>query len=218
MFETTRKGRFIVLEGPDGSGKTTQAMRLVDRLRENKVDAFVTREPGDSSIGDDVRKIVLGLRDNPLDVKTELMLMLADRIQHVKEIIEPMLFNGTTVVCDRFNFSSIVYQGYAGQLGVEFVELLCKWATEGIDPDLYIFTRCSPETSNQRMLDRGAPKDAIESKDEQFQQMLVDGFRMMEQKVPSTKQLIVPQNMSIERAHDLIFDRVSQMYRTRFRR
>lgn len=215
MWDNNRRGQFIVFEGPDGSGKTTQARRLYDNLLANKRDVIITREPGGCQFSEQVRELVLMPKKNPIDVKTELMLMMASRIQHVKETIEPALARGTHVICDRFVGSSVVYQGFAGDLGVEFVEELCRWATEGLSPHLTIFTRCSFETSMERKRERGGDPDAMESKDVEFQRLLHDGYRMIEEKVAGPRKLIVDETMSIQQAEEYILSGVLKFLKLR---
>jgi dTMP kinase len=128
---------FVVLEGGEGSGKTTQLARLARRLRERGRDVVETFEPGDTARGRAIRALLLD-GDDPLDARAELLLIAADRAQHVAEVIEPALARGADVVCDRFTPSTLAYQGRARGLGVEVVEPFCIWAARRLEPDVVV--------------------------------------------------------------------------------
>ena len=129
--------RFVTLEGPDGSGKSTQARLLGERLAAAGLDVVVTREPGGTRLGEQVRDIVLGAgRD--LDPRADALLFSAQRAQHVSEVIGPALAAGRIVVCDRHRDSTIAYQGYGSGLDVEAMTRLQDVATAGLVPDLTI--------------------------------------------------------------------------------
>lgn len=132
------EGRFIVIEGPDGSGKSTQAELLVNHLRNKGLEVVAVREPGGTKVGERVRAI---LRDSSLKgmpVSAEMFLYMASRAQLVEEVIRPALAQGSIVVADRFLLSTIVYQGAAGGLGVETVRQIGEAATGGLRPDLTV--------------------------------------------------------------------------------
>ncbi len=134
---------FIVLEGADGSGKSTQVSRLADRLRASGRTVVETFEPGATVLGARIRAIVLDGPDASVGTEspsaiTEALLMAADRAQHVAEVVRPALARGAWVVCDRFVPSSLVYQGVARGLGVDAVADASAWATGGLEPDLVV--------------------------------------------------------------------------------
>jgi dTMP kinase len=131
------RGRFVVLEGGEGTGKSTQAKRLVQRVEESGREALLTHEPGDTGLGAAIRSLLLH-EDRAIDARAELLLMLADRAQHVVEVITPAVARGAVVVSDRFDPSSIAYQGVGRGLGVDEVASLCRFATAGLDPDLVV--------------------------------------------------------------------------------
>ncbi len=133
----TSTGRFIVVEGGEGVGKSTQVGLLATSLRASGREVVVTYEPGDTKTGAELRAVLLHA-DTALDPRAELLLMLADRAQHVAEVIRPALDRGAIVVCDRFEPSSLAYQGAARGLGVDEVERSSKWAAAGVEPDLVI--------------------------------------------------------------------------------
>jgi len=141
---------FIVLEGGEGSGKSTQAERLTARLRAQGHEVVPTYEPGDTKFGAQLRDALLH-GDAPLDARTELLLMLADRAQHVVEVIRPALERGAIVVCDRFSPSTLAYQGVGRGLGVDEVERLCSYAAAGIQPDFVLVLDVPDDVAEARI-------------------------------------------------------------------
>ncbi len=163
-------GYLIAFEGGEGSGKSTQARRLADRLGAR---ALLTFEPGDSPLGAEVRRLVLDSPDLDIADRAEALLMAADRAQHVVEVIRPALEAGKAVVTDRFAGSSIAYQGHGRQLPATEVEQLSRWATDGLWPDLTILLEVPPHLAWDR-LDRA--KDRLESAGGAFHARVHDGF------------------------------------------
>ena len=127
---------FITLEGPDGGGKSTQALRLVEFLRGLGLDVLMTREPGGTAIGDQIRRVLTDLGNTPMHPRTELLLFSASRAQLCHEVIRPHLQAGGTVVSDRFYDSTFAYQGYGHRLDVEALRHITTFATGGLVPDL----------------------------------------------------------------------------------
>ncbi|MBW1682791.1 MAG: dTMP kinase [Deltaproteobacteria bacterium] len=145
---------FITFEGIEGSGKTTQADRLVRRLLGLGVDVVRTLEPGGTRLGRQVRRILLDARNRDLLPLCELLLYEADRAQHVEEVIRPALERGQWVVCDRFYDATTVYQGYARGLDKAFIRFLNEHVCAGIAPDLTFLHDCPVETGLARALRR----------------------------------------------------------------
>jgi dTMP kinase len=163
-------GHLIAFEGGEGSGKSTQARRLADRLSSR---ALLTFEPGDSRLGKEVRRLVLDSPDLEITDRAEALLMAADRAQHVVEVIQPALERGKTVITDRFAGSSIAYQGYGRQLSAPEVEQLSRWATNGLWPDLIVLLEVSPGEAEARL---ARAKDRVESAGDAFHARVHDGF------------------------------------------
>ena len=163
-------GHLIAFEGGEGSGKSTQARRLAGRLGAR---ALLTFEPGDSPLGAEVRRLVLGSPALDITDRAEALLMAADRAQHVVEVIRPALVGGKAVVTDRFAGSSVAYQGHGRQLPANEVEQLSRWATDGLWPDLIILLEMSPHDAERR-LERA--KDRVESAGDAFHTRVHDGF------------------------------------------
>jgi dTMP kinase len=145
---------FIVLEGGEGSGKTTQSRRLAQRLREQGREVVLTFEPGDTKLGAQLRGVLLH-DDEAVDPRTELLLMLADRAQHVAEVIRPALARGAIVICDRYSPSTLAYQGVGRALGVDEVEQADRAATGGLEPDVVVVLDVSDAVADARS--GGAP-------------------------------------------------------------
>ncbi len=141
---------FVVVEGGEGSGKSTQVQLLASWLRERGYEVVVTFEPGDTKMGAQMREVLLH-GDAPLDERAELLLMLADRAQHVAEVVRPALARGAIVVSDRYAPSTLAYQGAGRGLGVETVEALNRFATGGLQPDLVLVLDVPDEVAEARI-------------------------------------------------------------------
>lgn len=171
------RGRFVVFEGGEGSGKSTQSKLLAERLG-----AVLTREPGGTPSGERIRCLLLDRSTGPLSARCELLLMLAARAQHVDELIRPALDSGQDVVCDRFSGSTIAYQGHGRGLPLDEVEAACALAAGGLRPDLTILLALPPATAASRRC--GSP-DRIESEGEEFHARVLDGFTQIAADDPS---------------------------------
>jgi dTMP kinase len=147
---TNHGARFIVIEGGEGVGKSTQVERLAEFLRATGREVVVTFEPGDTQTGAELRSVLLHA-DSAIDPNAELLMMLADRAQHVAEVIRPALERGAFVVCDRYEPSTLAYQGVARGLGINEVESLSKWATAGVEPDVVIVLDLADEIAEARV-------------------------------------------------------------------
>jgi dTMP kinase len=152
------RGRFVVLEGGDGSGKSTQAARLASWLRDEGLTVCETFEPGAGTTGAVIRELLLHSTE-PIAPAAEALLMAADRAQHVAVEIEPALTRGEWVVCDRYVPSSLVYQGVVRALGVDVVERLSDVATQGLIPDLVLVLDVDDDVAAAR---QGAEPDRLE--------------------------------------------------------
>jgi dTMP kinase len=161
------RGRLIVLDGPDGVGKTTQAQALVEALKKKKIKVHALREPGGTAAGDAIRALVVEQKQIHLDPLAETFLFEAARAQLVRETIEPALARGEWVVCDRFTLSTLVYQGYAGGVKKKAVKDLSHIASGGVEPDLYFVLWVPAELAAGRRADRGTA-DRIEGKGEEY--------------------------------------------------
>lgn len=163
-------GHFIAFEGGEGSGKSTQARRLVERLGAT---ALFTFEPGDTPVGAELRRLLLDTSELEVGARAEALLMAADRAQHVEEIIRPALEAGRTVVTDRFAASSVAYQGYGRMLSPAEVMRLSEWAAHGLSPDLVMLLEVPMEVSEAR---RDSTRDRMEGAGADFHRRVHDGF------------------------------------------
>jgi len=177
---------FIALEGIDGSGKTTQAARLAEKLGE---ETLLVREPGGTAAGERIREL---LKDGEvrLDPMAELLLFLAARAQLVSEVIRPAKEAGRDVVCDRFSDSSVAYQGVARELGAERVEELCDLATGGLWPDLTLLLRIHPEVAADRMAAQGRAADRFEGEGMELQQRVAEGYEDVARRHPDRVRVV----------------------------
>jgi len=164
-------GRFIALEGGEGSGKSTQAARLADAIG-----ALATREPGGTRIGALVRAIVLDPAGQDLTDRAEALLYAADRAQHIAEVVQPALAAGRHVVTDRSPLSSIAYQGYGRGIDPEVIHRLSGWAIEDCWPELAVLLDIAPGAALGR-LDRSF--DRLESEGLEFHERVRDGYLKM---------------------------------------
>lgn len=165
------KGKLITFEGIEASGKSTLSKMLFDWLKRSGVEAILTREPGGTAAGEEIRKILLNASLR-LDEKAEALLYAASRRQLVKEVIKPALNSGVIVVCDRFSDSFFAYQGYARGIDMEFLKAINREATEGIEPNLTFLIDLSVEEAFKRIRE----KDRMELEGIEFHEKVRRGF------------------------------------------
>tara|TARA_Y100001968_G_scaffold81479_1_gene72561 strand:+ start:49 stop:693 length:645 start_codon:yes stop_codon:yes gene_type:complete len=177
------KGKFIVFEGIDGSGKTTQINQLSKWLIDteiipDKTHLVITREPGGTNLGKSIRSLLLDTHEGKSpDPITELLLYAADRSQHVNEIIRPTLNRGDWVISDRFSGSTLAYQGYGRKLDIKLIKDLEKIATQGIFPDITFLLDIPIEESIKRRINR--KDDRIEREGKEFLLNVSQGFQSL---------------------------------------
>jgi dTMP kinase len=169
-----RRGLFVAFEGGEGAGKSTQVRLLADVLRSRGHDVVVTHEPGDSMIGPDVRRLVLGHASDGLSPRAEALLYAADRAEHVDAVLRPALRRGAVVVTDRYVDSSLAYQGAGRPLAYDQVARVNAWATDGLLPDLTVLLDLDPAEGLLRAA--GAAPDRLESEPLAFHQRVRDQF------------------------------------------
>ena len=165
------RGRFIVFEGGDACGKSTQAARLAADLG-----ALLTRQPGGTAIGSAIRAIVLDPANTALDDRSEALLYAADKAQHVHEVIGPALCRGEDVVCDRYVASSLVYQGRGRGLDLARLAGVLDWATSSLAPDLVLLLEVSDAVMHERL---GDARDRLEALPPEFHTRVREGFRSL---------------------------------------
>ena len=177
------KGKFIVIEGIDGSGKTTQINQLSKWFKETNLipennQLIVTREPGGTKLGQSIRSLLLDTsREKSPDPTTELLLYAADRAQHVNEIIRPSLNKGDWVISDRFCGSTLAYQGYGRKLNIKLIQDLQVISTQGLYPDITFFLDIPVDESIKRRISK--KDDRMEEEGKEFLSNVSLGFKIL---------------------------------------
>lgn len=161
------RGKFITFEGTEGAGKTTQIRLLQEYLHSRDLDVRVTREPGGTQVGEQIRDVLLEPTAAPLDARAELLLMFSARAQHLAEVVYPALQEGAWVLCDRFTDASYAYQGGGRGISDSDIEKIESAVHSGFQPDLTLVLDCALETAMQRVSRRGE-KDRFESESQDF--------------------------------------------------
>ncbi len=179
------RGRLITLEGGDGVGKTTQRARIAEALAQAGLSVVTTREPGGTDGAEAIRSLLLNAAEGAWTPATEALLHFAARTDHVARLIEPSLAQGTWVICDRFTDSTMVYQGYARDLGRPAVEAIEQAALGGFRPDLTLILDLPVEEGLRRRRHRGEEADYYERRDAQFQHRLRAGFLDIARREPA---------------------------------
>lgn len=198
---------FISFEGPDKAGKTTQVRLLKEYAEKNKLNWFFTRNPGETEMGRRLRDIVLDSKEDISD-KAELMIYLADRAHFVDEVLKPRLAKGETVVCDRFNDSTLAYQGYGRGIDTKIISTVCNLVCENIKPDLTILLMVSHDEAQRRS--QGEEADRLESENKLFFVRVRNGYKTMAQEDPTRFRMIQVDGMSIEEVHEKILEAVNE--------
>ena len=182
-------GKFITFEGPEGSGKSTHIRLLSEYLREQGIEVTLTREPGGTPLGEVIRGLLQhnGSGEAPVG-RAEVLLFLASRAQHVECLIRPALEAGHWVLCDRFEDSTLAYQGYGRGFDLNELHAVNHFATHGLKPDLTVLLDVTPETSRERLLMRqsqtSTAPDRIECEADDFHVRLRNGFLNLARREP----------------------------------
>ncbi|MEX1177122.1 MAG: dTMP kinase [Nitriliruptor sp.] len=209
-----RHGVFVVFEGGDGSGKSTQIRLLRSAVERVGRDVVVTREPGGTDIGEGIREVLLSHASDGMSDRTEALLYAAARAQHVDEIIRPALERGSVVLCDRYVDSSIVYQGAGRGLGERSVADLNAWATGELRPDLVVLLDVDADEGLRRVSDGGAPPDRLEAAGLDFHRSVAAAYRRVAGRDPD-RYLVLDATRPVERLHHEVRTRVLAMLSAR---
>jgi dTMP kinase len=169
-------GRFVVLEGGEGSGKTTQATLLSAWLENRGIAHLVTREPGGTPVGEAVRSVVLGRTELEMPAASELFLYLTSRAAFVRDVVRPALAQGRVVVADRFNLSTLAYQGFGRGLDIDAVRGAIALATGGLEPDLTVLIDLPVDEGRGRQRRAGFEEDRIEQEGAGFLNRVREGY------------------------------------------
>ena len=170
------KGCFVVLEGGEGAGKSTQAALLARWLHDRGVPCTLAREPGSTAVGEAIREVVLGRTDLEMPAESELLLILAARAAFVREVVRPALARGEVVVADRFDLSTLAYQGYGRGLDLARVRAAMEVATGDLRPDLYLVLDVPVKEGAARRRAAGGSVDRIEGAGADFLHAVRDGY------------------------------------------
>jgi len=200
------EGKFIVLDGPDGCGKTTQCALLAEWLKEKGVEVVSLREPGGTTIGEKVRQILLNPEHLAMSTAAEVMLYMAARVQLWAEKIAPALKENKCVILDRWLSSTCAYQGYAGGFGIDNV---IKIATDSLErpwPDLTIILDVDLETGANRL---SAQPDRMEAKPREYHQKVRDGFLKLAQEQKNF--FVIDAIQDIEAVHKKVIETVEKI-------
>jgi len=177
-------GHFIVLEGIDGVGKTTQVSLLAEWLGALEVSHLTVREPGGTPLGESIRELVLSRTELDVSPRSELLLLLAARAALVRDVLRPALEEGKTIVGDRFALSTLAYQGYGRGIEVDQVRRALDVATDGLQPDLYILLDLPLDEALQRRSAGGNAPDRIEREGDAFRAAVRDGYLALAESEP----------------------------------
>lgn len=184
------QGIFITFEGIDGSGKDTQAKLLAKYFKNKGYSVIRTREPGGTSIGEKIRKILLSPKIDRVDQRAEVLLFAASRAQIVSNIIKPALEKGKIVISNRYVDSSYAYQGIARKMGLDWVIEINKWATQGLLPDITFFLDIPEELGLKRVDKSRNIRDKIEKDGEIFQKKVREGYYKLAKLFPKRYRII----------------------------
>ena len=200
-------GLFITFEGGEGCGKSTQSRLLLKKLEQRNIPVVLTHEPGGTSLGTEIRKLLKRKRGSSIASQAELFLFAASRVQLVAELIRPALEETKVVICDRFTDSTLVYQGYGRGLDLTTVETVNNMATGNLKPDLTILLDMSPE---QGLARKQSLKDRFELEDLSFHHRVREGYLKMAAAEPDCW-LLIDASLPEEKIAEIIWDRVSTL-------
>ncbi|WP_338707448.1 dTMP kinase [Paenibacillus amylolyticus] len=185
------RGKFITLEGGEGSGKTTMIGRIGSYFEERGIPYVVTREPGGIEIAEKIRSIILDPLHTAMDARTEALLYAAARSQHLAEKVEPALRAGKAVICDRFVDSSLVYQGYARGLGIENVWAINRFAIGDLMPDVTLYLDIEPEVGLARIdAHDGREVNRLDLENLEFHRKVREGYFLLKEQFPERIRVI----------------------------
>ena len=200
-----KRGFFIVFEGGEGAGKSVQAKLLTDKIRQNGLQVVVTREPGGTRIGEQIRVITHDTENVDLDPVAEAYLMAASRAQHVRETIAPALEAGKIVISDRFVDSNIAYQGFGRNLGEDVITKLNELAVDGAIADKVILLNVPPEVGHSRLNNENKKKDRLDMQQKDFYDRVHEGYLTLAKKFPN-RYVVIDATKSVSEVASSVWD------------
>lgn len=214
-----KRGALVTFEGIEGCGKSTQLRLATGWLEKKGIGFYQTREPGGTSIGGEIRKILLSQSTVALAPLAETLLYLADRFQHITEIIQPHLMQAELVLCDRYHDSTVAYQGYARRISLEFIERIWRGSGLAIDPDLTLLFDLDPEHGIRRSLQKLNAQQLDEARFEQeaidFHARVRQGFLELARKNPE-RVIVIDASRPVHQVHEEVVERLNQFLENRF--
>lgn len=181
---------FITLEGPDGSGKSMQIPLLAEFIRQRGYEVLTTREPGGTSIGDQIRQVIMKLGNTSMHPRTEILLFCAARAQIVEEVLKPALARGVVVISDRYADSTLAYQGYGHGMSLDELHRLLKFATGGLNPDLTLLLDVDATVGLQRRQASGGEWNRLDAYELDFHKRVRQGYLQLAREEPQRWHLI----------------------------
>ena len=216
-----RRGVFITFEGPEGSGKSLQARRLAEALREQGWPVVLTREPGGTPISDQIRQVLLSPDHTAMTPEAEILLYSAARAQHVGQLVRPALAAGQCVVCDRFADSTLAYQGYGLGLDLDALRYITHFATGGLVPDLTVYLDCPValglERRRQAALRAGGEWNRLDRKPVEYHERVRQGYLALVQADPR-RWLVIDATASPDAVHTAVLAQVTTRLEERWTR
>lgn len=204
----------ITFEGGEGSGKSCQIKMLMQALEAKGRSCLLTREPGGTEIGKEIRKILLTGDNQKLHPMTELILYTADRVEHIERVIRPALNDGKIVLCDRFTDATLVYQGYARGLPLASIQTLNKLATGNLQPTITFLLDCPVEIglrrARRRLADEGSLENRFENEDATFHEKIRQGYLRLAAAEPKRFH-IIDSTQNIQHTHLTILEKVKDL-------
>ena len=191
---------FITFEGPDGSGKTTQLNKLIPVLESEGLDVVRTREPGGTDIGDQIRSVIMNMKNKSMHPRAEILLFCASRAQLVEELIRPSLAAGKIILCDRYADSTMAYQGYGHGLDRTALTQLLDFATGGLKPDLTLLFDISAEAGLRRRISNHEEWNRMDDYALQFHERVRNGYLTMAAAEPD-RWVVINADRSPEEIH-----------------
>ena len=194
-------GFFVVFEGGDGAGKSTQVKQLTEKLTKLNETVVKTREPGGTELGKKIREILLDQNEFEVSPRMEALLFAADRSINMSQIIKPALEKGNVVIADRHIDSSIAYQGVGRGLGAQTIEEISRWATQEIVPDLTVLLDVDANTGQSRL----ETKDRLDRESTDFHTKVNQAFRDLAKANPD-RYIVIDATKPVEEISDLVFN------------
>jgi dTMP kinase len=193
---------FITFEGPDGSGKTTQVAPLSEYLTQRGHRVLITREPGGTAIGDQIRQVLSDLKNTGMHPRSETLLFLAARAQLVEQVIKPHLADGHIVLCDRYADSTMAYQGYGHQNDLDQINSLINFATGGLKPDLTLLLDVGAEAGLTRKAE-GTEWNRLDAYSLEFHERVRQGYAELAQAEPE-RWVVIDADQPADRVQEMI--------------